>query len=130
MNDLISAALAVASAVAIAFLAYRKQTLSIDGAIAAAAVGTMIVVGAGWWGGAILLTFFVTSSALSLIRARRSDAQPDRNKRGHQRDAVQVLANGGIAATFALVFGISARPWAFGAFAGAIAAANADTWAT
>jgi uncharacterized protein (TIGR00297 family) len=130
MNEFVSGAIAVAAAIAIAFVAYRKQTLSTDGAIAAAAVGALIVIGADWWGGVILLTFFVTSSALSLIRARQGDAQIDRHSRGHQRDAVQVLANGGVATAFALLFGLIDKPWAFGGFAGAIAAANADTWAT
>jgi uncharacterized protein (TIGR00297 family) len=130
MNWYVSAALAVVAALAIALLAYKKKTLTIDGALAAAAVGALIVIGAGWWGGVILLTFFVSSSALSIIRAKRKGTSTDRHSRGNRRDMVQVLANGGAAAVFAIVFGINEKPFAFAASAGAIAAANADTWAT
>jgi uncharacterized protein (TIGR00297 family) len=130
MNEVISAALAIAAASVVAFLAFRRHTLSTSGAIAASVVGAFIVVGAGWWGGVILLTFFVTSSALSLMRARRPSKSLDRHSRGHRRDAVQVLANGAIATLFAIGFGLIDEAWAFAAFAGALAAANADTWAT
>src|SRR5207237_768665 len=45
------------------------------------------------------------------------------------RDAAQVLANGGVAAVLALAYAGGAAP-AAGGLIGAIAAANADTWAT
>ncbi len=130
MNWFISATLAVLAASAIALLAYRRKTLTLDGALAAATVGALIVIGAGWWGGVILLTFFVTSSVLSILRARQGEPTTQRHARGSTRDAVQVLANGGIATAFAIIFGVTDEPVAFAAFAGAIAAANADTWAT
>jgi uncharacterized protein (TIGR00297 family) len=130
MNEVISAALAIAAASVVAFLAFRRNTLSASGAIAAAIVGALIVIGAGWWGGVILLTFFVTSSALSLMRARRRSTTLERHSRGHQRDAVQVLANGAIATLLAIAFGLGDEARAFAAFTGALAAANADTWAT
>jgi uncharacterized protein (TIGR00297 family) len=57
----------------------------------------------------LLLAFFVLSTLLS--------------RRGTARDERQVIANGGIAALAAL-----AGNWLW--FAGALAAANADTWAT
>ena len=61
---------------------------------------------------ALLLAFFVSASLWS--RAGEG---------GRGRNARQVIANGGIAALAAL-----AGSWT--AFAGALAAANADTWAT
>jgi len=79
---------------------------------------------------AILFAFFVPSVALSRVGAAR--------KRGGPRNAAQVMANGGIATLCAVAAGLIARGaeapaicsallWAY---AGAYAAATADTWAT
>lgn len=81
------------------------------GAAAALAVGVATLWGFGWRGFALLLAFFVSGSLLT------------QEARGRQRNERQVLANGGVAALAAL-----AGSWA--AFAGALAAATADTWAT
>ena len=78
------------------------------GAAAALAVGVATVWGFGWRGFVLLLAFFVSSSLLS--------EKTTRNER-------QVIANGGVAALAAL-----AGSWT--AFAGALAAATADTWAS
>src|SRR6185503_19506702 len=64
--------------------------------------------GLGWRGLLLLLAFFVSSTLLS---------------KPTTRNAWQVLANGGVAALAAL-----AGSWA--AFAGALAAATSDTWAS
>ncbi|HXO86332.1 MAG TPA: DUF92 domain-containing protein [Gemmatimonadales bacterium] len=82
------------------------------GTVAALAVGLATVYGFGWRGVTLLLAFFVSSSLLS----RAVEGGRGRNER-------QVLANGGVAALAAL-----AGSWP--AFAGALAAATADTWAT
>jgi uncharacterized protein (TIGR00297 family) len=79
------------------------------GAVAAVAVGLTTLWGFGWRGMVLLLAFFVLSTLLS--------------RRGTARNERQVIANGGIAALAAL-----AGNWLW--FAGALAAANADTWAT
>jgi uncharacterized protein (TIGR00297 family) len=83
--------------------------LTAAGAVAALAVGTATVIGVGWRGSLLLLAFFVSGSLLT--------------KGGGQRTARQVIANGGVAAVAALL-----GSWP--AFAGAVAAAAADTWAT
>ena len=77
----------------------------------------------------MLLTFFLTSLALSRIGRRRKRALEDIGK-GGPRDAVQVLANGGIATCCALVYGYGGDVRWLAAFVGAYAAATADTWAT
>jgi uncharacterized protein (TIGR00297 family) len=46
------------------------------------------------------------------------------------RDLGQALANGGVAAAAVLLFGVTGNPAYMGAVLGALAAANADTWAT
>jgi len=77
---------------------------------AALAVGVATIYGFGWRGMVMLLAFFFSSSLLTTA------PKGARNSR-------QVMANGGVAALAAL-----AGNWAW--FAGALAVANADTWAT
>jgi uncharacterized protein (TIGR00297 family) len=78
------------------------------GVAAAVGVGLATGYGLGWRGLLLLFAFFISSSLLS-----------KRTTRNHR----QVLANGGVAALAAL-----AGSWI--AFAGALAAATADTWAS
>ena len=105
------------------------HALTIGGAVAAFLVGTLTYGAGGWPYGVVLLTFFVTSVALSRAGRARKKRIVDIGK-GGPRDATQVLANGGVAtvcAVCALLF--HSVPWA-AAFAGAYAAATADTWGT
>ena len=114
----------------IALAAWRAGALARSGALAAAAVGT-VAIAAGWSWGIVLIAFFVTSSALSrwrgAVKAARVSAIVEK---GGARDAVQVVANGGVFAAAAL--GWLALPGAgwMAAGAGALAAAAADTWST
>jgi uncharacterized protein (TIGR00297 family) len=118
---------ALAAAI-IAALAWRLRSLAVSGALAATITGTVLVGCGGWWGGVLLVTFFVSSSALS--RTGRPAPNTPGQTRGNRRDAVQVLANGGVAAACAIVLAITRNGvWAV-ALAAALAAANADTWAT
>jgi len=89
------------------------------GAAAALAVGLATIWGFGWRGLVLLLAFFVSGSLLTTAAKGGEGAAQG----GKGRNARQVIANGGIAALAAL-----AGNWA--CFAGAVAAANADTWAT
>jgi uncharacterized protein (TIGR00297 family) len=111
-----------------AYLALRFRALTAGGALAAFCVGTATFGALGGWGATILLTFFITSVALSRYGRRRKRALVDIGKSG-PRDGMQVLANGGIAAACALLAAFWEPHYALG-FAGAIAAANADTWGT
>jgi uncharacterized protein (TIGR00297 family) len=118
-------------AILIAYLAYRAHSLNTSGAYAATLVGTVIF-GFGGWGWAILLlTFFVTSSALSRAFKKRKQGLDEKFSKGYERDAGQVLGNGGLAAlftTFHAFYPTSIIPWV--GFAASLAAVNADTWAT
>lgn len=84
----------------------------------------------GWPWGLLLIAFFVSSSILSRVTARLRPSQGLNVKRGATRDAVQVLANGGVALIFALLWMITDRSWIAVGFAASLAAAAADTWAT
>jgi uncharacterized protein (TIGR00297 family) len=122
--------LAFAVAALIAFLAWKARALSESGAIAACALGGVTVAGGGWNWGVLLVVFFVTSSGLSKLADR---AKPHHGKiaaRGSRRDAVQVMANGGIPLAFALINWFSPHSIWYAGFAAALAAAAADTWAT
>lgn len=114
-------------AAAVAALACRAHALTRSGAFAAWAVGTVVFGAGGWRAAGALLTFFVSSSLLSRWRRRRKEALG--YEKGGRRDAGQVLANGGVAAGCLLltVFGVKEGALLFLA---ALAAANADTWAT
>ena len=123
----------------VAVTAYLKRSVTATGAIAGAAVGLVIFLAGGGFYWSILMAFFISSSVLSRLRgvgtsARRQAAARARaetiHAKGSRRDAVQVLANGGLAATMAALHAFSGRPIFMFGFAIAIAAANADTWAS
>jgi uncharacterized protein (TIGR00297 family) len=121
------------AAAAIALVARRAGSLSTAGAVAATAVGTAAVA-AGWRWGALLVVYFVTSSLLSRAgaaeKARRTGGVVEKSG---ARDAVQVLANGGVfalCAVLAALVGAPADARLAVAALGALAAATADTWAT
>jgi uncharacterized protein (TIGR00297 family) len=107
----------------VAAAAYRRRSLSLDGAIGAAVVGAVVFARAGLAGASALLVFFVSSSALSRLGEGRKQRSPLAQAKGARRDLWQVLANGGVA-TISIALGSES------AFLGAIAAAAADTWAT
>ena len=117
-------------ATALALGARRSRSLSPSGAIAAVGVGTAATL-AGWNWAALLIAFFVASTALSHYRRAARDALiGDIVEKGDERDAPQVLANGGVFAAAAVANAVTGDPnW--GAVAlGALAAASSDTWAT
>ena len=121
---------AFATAGAIAGFAYLLRMLTVGGGIAATFVGgAAVLAGRGWI--TLLLFFFISSSALSRWRLSERDRLVDGviDNRS-RRDARQVLANGLVFATAAILstYGNVELWQAIGA--GAIAAATADTWST
>jgi len=115
----------------ISFLARRAGALSPSGAWAAAVTGGLIFGLGGLRWAVLLLVFFFTSSALSRLFGRRKRALEENFAKGSQRDAAQVLANGGLAALLATLQALQPNlPFWWLAFAGSLAAVNADTWAT
>src|SRR5437660_729313 len=79
--------------------------------------------------------FFVSSSLFSHFRARDKAAiAADKFSKGSRRDIGQVIANGGMATLLALGYGATssstARELLQAGYAGVIATATADTWAT
>ncbi|MEO6528592.1 MAG: DUF92 domain-containing protein [Gemmatimonadaceae bacterium] len=127
------AGLLVASLVALA--ARRAHALSLAGMLAAISIGTMAVT-AGWSWGALLIAYFAVSLALSRLRsAEKAVRTGDVVAKGGARDAIQVLANGGLFAAAAIVatsttLSVSAEALVAAIALGALAASAADTWAT
>jgi uncharacterized protein (TIGR00297 family) len=113
----------------VALVAWRLHALTRSGSVAAFVVGTLTYASGTIGFTVILLAFFVSSVVLSRFGRARKRALTDVGKAG-ARDALQVIANGGVATACAVGFGFTHDPrWAL-AFAGAYAAATADTWAT
>jgi uncharacterized protein (TIGR00297 family) len=118
-------------AIIIAYLAYRAHSLNISGAVGATVVGTVVFGMGGLQWAVLLLLFFITSSGLSRMFKKRKQGLDEKFSKGHERDAGQVFGNGGLATAFVVVhflFPESATGWV--GFAAALAAVNADTWAT
>ncbi len=118
-------------AIIVALLAWRAGTLSNSGAWAAALTGGLIFGLGGLPWAVLLLAFFISSSALSRAFKKRKVGLAEKYSKGDRRDWGQVLANGGLGALLAVGFFIPPHyRWLWMAFAGAMAAVNADTWST
>jgi uncharacterized protein (TIGR00297 family) len=112
---------------ATALVAWGARGLSASGVVAASLVGMFVLAGTGWAGGAVLATFFVGSTLVSRLSPDLSAQELD--AKGDQRDAGQVLANGGVAAFGGLLALLYPAPAAWIVTA-SLTSAAADTWAT
>ena len=113
------------------YLAHRLHSLTAGGAVAATMLGTVIFGLGGWQWAVLLLTFFILSSALTRAFGGSKSSAEEKYAKGGERDEMQVISNGGVACVFVVLhafFPGAAWPWI--GFAGALAAVNADTWAT
>lgn len=115
---------------AIGGLGYRSDSLAPSGVMGAILVGTIIFGAGGWVWGVLLIVFFASSSLLSRYRAAEKSELYEKFAKLDRRDLGQALANGGWGALLALFFLFRPSPSIFAAFVGAMAAVNADTWAT
>jgi uncharacterized protein (TIGR00297 family) len=104
--------------------------LSTSGAVASTLIGT-VAIAAGWSWGVLLLLFFAASSALSKLgEHQKAERVAEIVEKGDERDATQVLANGGVFAAAAVGQILLPSPVWYAMGAGALAASAADTWAT
>ncbi len=114
----------------IAGLARRWRALSRDGFWGALLTGTLTLGFGGWAWGVALVAFFLTSTALTRWHRESKAALARFGAKGGERDLGQVLANGGVAALLAVLSALLSQRLVAVAFAGSLAAATADTWAT
>jgi len=115
----------------ISFLAWRAKALNESGAFAAAITGGLLFGLGGFPWAVLLLAFFISSSGLSRVFVARKKNVNEKFSKGSRRDWGQVTANSGIGVVLVIVqqlFPEETWPWI--AFIGAMAAVNADTWAT
>ena len=111
--------------------ARRLGALNRSGSIAAFLLGTIVFGLGGLPWSIVLLGFFVSSSGLSRLFKKQKISLNEKFSKTSRRDATQVGANGGVAGVFVLLHLIFPDAvWIWLGFAGALAAANADTWAT
>jgi uncharacterized protein (TIGR00297 family) len=117
-------------AMAIASGARSAGALSGSGAAAATLIGTLAIA-AGYQWGALLIGYFVVSTILTKWRAHEKEHRTLAVvAKGGARDAMQVLANGGVfaLAAAAVILDPSDRWIALGA--GSLAVSASDTFAT
>src|SRR5947209_7288933 len=119
----------------IGILAYRRRSLNRSGVAGAITTGTTTFGLGGLSWGLSLIFFFVSSSFFSHFREKdKARTAADKFSKGSRRDLGQVIANGGIATITALGYGLNSsltqRELLQAGYVGALATANADTWAT
>ena len=111
-------------------LALWRGALDPGGAAPGTAVGTLIFACGGPLFWLVLMVFFVSSTALGMVGKRRKEGLHSVNEKGGRRDALQVLANGGMGMLAAVLYRVTgSAAWAAG-FAVSFASSNADTWAS
>lgn len=117
-------------AIIVAGAAYSLRLLTRGGAVAAAIIGAVTMMAGPQWVVALLF-FFISSNALSRWRhVERERVIGGIVEKGDRRDAMQVIANGGVFGLAAL-FATLGDPLAWQAIGiGAIATATSDTWST
>ncbi len=141
---LISLGTAIAFNLPIYFIAKKKKLLTPDGIITAAILGVFlfIVTPLAWM---LLIAFFLSSSLLSKVKGDSKKHLHEKFSKGSQRDAGQVLANGGLPALLLLGYVLTnvqkmtiflqlsqlnpLSSWLLG-YAAAVATVNSDTFAT
>jgi len=123
-------AIGIGLAAVIAAGAFATGALTAGGALGAVVVGALVFGGGGPLWAALVVLFFLSSSAASRWRADQKAAPAAGFAKGSRRDLGQVMANGAVPALLAVAALRFPEAALFAAFAGALAAATADTWAT
>lgn len=114
----------------IAYTAYVKKSLTLDGSIGATFLGTVMCITSGIFGSLLMIIFFISSSMLSRFRKGMKEEVARQFDKTGRRDIVQVFANGGVGLIYSVLFYATKNPSFLVMLGASFAAANADTWAT
>lgn len=115
----------------IAYVSYRRNSLTRGGAAAAIVIGTIVYSFGSLFWYSLLLAFFISSSLLSHFKKEGKKKAEKMFAKSGKRDEVQVLANGGLAAILVLFSYAAEDPLPFMyCYLGVMATVNADTWGT
>lgn len=128
------AALGLVVALAVTLAARAVRALSWSGVVAAVLCGTACSAAGSAWASVLIAYFMVASLVSRLGQARKERLTHSVVAKGGARDAMQVLANGGVYSAAAVATITSPGPWwaslwAWGALS-ALAVSAGDTWAT
>jgi len=114
----------------IAYTAYRKKSLTLDGSIGATFMGTIMYATSGIFGSIMMVAFFISASLLSHFKKNEKKIVAKQFDKTGRRDVLQVFANGGVGLIHSILYYLTNNP-SYLVFLGiSFAAANADTWAT
>jgi uncharacterized protein (TIGR00297 family) len=108
----------------------RFRFLNASGAVAAFVLAAFLFGVGGWQWAAPILFFFLSSSMLSKTGKERKRRFESFFEKTSTRDLGQVMANGGIGGLLVALHGLFPDPAWYALYLGAVAAVNADTWAT
>jgi len=121
---------AVAFNSGLAVFARWRKSVTLGGAVAGLVVGTGILYFGGLIAYGMLALFFLSSTIMSRLGKSRKSPLAAIHEKTDERDAVQVIANGGAGLVGSLLYAASGAEIFLFTVAGAFAAANADTWAS
>ncbi|MEM2093795.1 MAG: DUF92 domain-containing protein [Candidatus Bathyarchaeia archaeon] len=129
IRDPLQLILALTTVLAIASISFLTKVMDIYGFVSGFFIGLVILLFGGWSWFTVLLAFFVSASLLTRYKSELK-YHLGIGEGGATRSWENVIANGSVAALFAVGYGFTSfTPFALG-YLGAIGTATADTFAT
>jgi uncharacterized protein (TIGR00297 family) len=114
----------------VAFISYKVKFLTLSGSIATFILAGLIFGLGGIKWSVPILTFFILSSLLSKLRKKKNEEVDAYFEKTGVRDAMQVLANGGIGGILVIIYSFHNSDLLYLLYIASLAAVCSDTWAT